>query len=94
MSESKAREVFYQVEYAKTNRSSCAKSKKQIGEGVLRIGLVCSVASLILTVLGRNSPSPFHDGYVTKWYLFRPFFEQTVCGTHPFFLSHFTEIWK
>jgi hypothetical protein len=56
-----AREVFYQVEYARTNRSTCNKSKKQIPEGALRIG--------------RNSPSPFHDGYVTKWFLFKPFFE-------------------
>lgn len=57
-----AREINYSVEYAKTGRSTCAGSKKAIKEGALRIG--------------RSFPSPFHDGYITKYYLPGPFFKK------------------
>jgi len=56
-----ARQVWYEIEYAKTGRSTCGKSKRPIAQGAVRVG--------------RNSPSPFHDGYVTKWFLLDVFFK-------------------
>jgi hypothetical protein len=51
-----------QVEYAKTSRSSCGVCKKLLNEGASRVG--------------KNSPSPFHDGYITKWFHVPCFFKK------------------
>lgn len=54
--------TFYATEYSKTDRSSCKKCKGKIAKDACRIS--------------KNSPSPFHDGFVSVWFHVPCFFQK------------------
>eukprot|EP01112_Ceratiomyxa_fruticulosa_P022648 TRINITY_DN836_c0_g2_i5.p1 TRINITY_DN836_c0_g2~~TRINITY_DN836_c0_g2_i5.p1 ORF type:complete len:732 (-),score=124.26 TRINITY_DN836_c0_g2_i5:133-2328(-) len=55
-------EVRYRVEYAKSGRSSCSRCKGQLMQFKFRFG--------------KDIPSPHFDGYMTKWFHAKCFFNK------------------